>query len=160
MARTSIMVIVRPISSKTSPSRSFLTFDSDSHYCPDSGISLRLPQEADEVDVSFIAMGIYYHAYKQFRWSPGKNPTNTVHAADIAGGLWACAGWMSPIGRSSANSIAGEDILFHNEKSKVKEVEGMPPHDKKLVAPLFNLVRHDLLSLPVVSAVYYLFSGG
>ncbi|KAJ7582574.1 hypothetical protein C8J56DRAFT_222989 [Mycena floridula] len=73
-------------------------------------------------------------------WSPGKNPTNTVHAVDIAGGLWACAEWMAPLGRKSADSLAGETIIFHNEKTKVKEVEGMAPHDKHLVAPLFNLV--------------------
>jgi len=47
---------------------------------------------------------------------------------------------MAPLGRGAADSLAGEEIIFHNEKKKVKEVEGMPPHNKKLVAPLFNLV--------------------
>lgn len=75
------------------------------------------------------------------RWSPGKNPTNTVHVADIAGALWECAGWMAKLGRKAADEQAGEEIKFHNDKSKVKEVEGMPAHDEKIVAPLFNLVR-------------------
>lgn len=47
---------------------------------------------------------------------------------------------MAPLGRKAADSLAGEEIIFHNEKKKVKDVEGMPPHDQKLVAPLFNLV--------------------
>ncbi|KAF8894411.1 NAD-P-binding protein [Infundibulicybe gibba] len=73
-------------------------------------------------------------------WSPGKHPNNTVHVEDIAGALWACAEWMGPLGRTAANSVAGEVIPFHNEKSKVKEVEGMTPYDDKPIAPLFNLV--------------------
>ncbi|KAJ7684710.1 hypothetical protein DFH06DRAFT_1073589 [Mycena polygramma] len=73
-------------------------------------------------------------------WSPGKNPTHTVHADDVAGGLWACAQWMAPLGRKEADSLAGEAIIFHNDKSKASEVEGMPAPDKKLIAPLFNLV--------------------
>jgi hypothetical protein len=75
------------------------------------------------------------------RWSPGKNPSNTVHVDDIAGALWACAQWIAPLGRKAADSLAGEEIFFHNEKRKVKEVEGIPPHNQKLIAPLFNLVR-------------------
>ncbi|KAF5386875.1 hypothetical protein D9615_001683 [Tricholomella constricta] len=73
-------------------------------------------------------------------WSPGKNPNNTIHIDDVAGASWACAEWMAPLGRAAANSLAGEELIFHNDKKKVKEVEGMPPHDQKLVAPLFNLV--------------------
>jgi hypothetical protein len=53
--------------------------------------------------------------------------------------MWACAKWMAPLGRQSADSQAGEEIAFHNDKKKVKEVEGMPAHNAKLVAPLFNL---------------------
>jgi hypothetical protein len=49
---------------------------------------------------------------------------------------------MASQGRKQADIVAGEQIIFHNDKSKVSEVEGMPPHDKKLIAPLFNLVRH------------------
>jgi hypothetical protein len=48
---------------------------------------------------------------------------------------------MAGLGRIAANEQAGEEIKFHNDKSKVKDVEGMPAHDAKLVAPLFNLVR-------------------
>ncbi|KIY43672.1 hypothetical protein FISHEDRAFT_68077 [Fistulina hepatica ATCC 64428] len=72
-------------------------------------------------------------------WSPGKHPMNTVHVDDTAGAMWACAGWMAPMGRKEADAKAGEVIPFYNEKAKVKEVEGMPPADQKIVAPLFNL---------------------
>lgn len=44
-------------------------------------------------------------------------------------------------GRSEANSIAGEEIVFKNDKSKVDDVEGMIPHNVKVTAPLFNIVR-------------------
>jgi hypothetical protein len=47
---------------------------------------------------------------------------------------------MASHGRKEANQLAGEVIPFHNEKSKVKEVDGMIPHDQKIMAPLFNLV--------------------
>ncbi|KIK06638.1 hypothetical protein K443DRAFT_674295 [Laccaria amethystina LaAM-08-1] len=73
-------------------------------------------------------------------WSPGKNANNTVHIDDIAGAAWASAEWMAPLGRTAANQLAGEELLFHNDKSKVKEVGEMPPHNVKPVAPLFNLV--------------------
>ncbi|KAJ7211601.1 NAD-P-binding protein [Mycena pura] len=73
-------------------------------------------------------------------WSPGKNPTNTVHVDDVAGAMWACARWMAPLGRKEANSLAGENIIFRNDKSKASDVKGMPAADKKLIAPLFNLV--------------------
>ena len=59
---------------------------------------------------------------------------------DVAGAVWASANWMALQGRRSANQIAGEVITFHNDKSKVKEVVGMLPHDKNPIAPLFNLV--------------------
>lgn len=59
---------------------------------------------------------------------------------DVASGAWACANWISEKGRKAADELAGVPILFHNDKSKVSEVEGMLPHDAKLVAPLFNLV--------------------
>ncbi|KAJ6618315.1 hypothetical protein B0H10DRAFT_2164210 [Mycena sp. CBHHK59/15] len=63
---------------------------------------------------------VYGHMKKPMKsmWSPGKNPTNTVHTHDVAGGLWACAQWMALLGRKEADSLAGEIILFHNEKTK------------------------------------------
>lgn len=64
---------------------------------------------------------------------------HTVHVDDVAAAVWALGGWMAGLGRTEANTIAGEDIL-PNEKSKVKDVEGVPDLSKKLVAPLFNLV--------------------
>ncbi|KAJ7043259.1 hypothetical protein C8F04DRAFT_1207716 [Mycena alexandri] len=85
---------------------------------------------------------VYGHMKKPMKsmWSPGKNPTHTVHAEDVAGAMWALAEWMAPKGRKEADALAGELIIFHNEKSKAASVQGMPPADKKLVAPLFNLV--------------------
>jgi hypothetical protein len=74
------------------------------------------------------------------RHSPGKHPINTVHIEDVAGGLWAAAQWIAGTGRKEADTLAGEEIIFHNEKSKVKEVTGMLPHDTKVIAPVFNLV--------------------
>lgn len=77
-----------------------------------------------------------------YRWSPGKDAMNSVHVYDIAGALWACAEWMAPLGRKQANVLAGEEIIFHNDKKKVGVVDGMSPHDKKLIAPLFNVVSY------------------
>jgi hypothetical protein len=73
-------------------------------------------------------------------WSPGKNPTHTIHVEDVAGGAWACANWVANHGRKEADQLAGVPIIFHNDKTKVKEVEGMLPHDENPVAPIFNLV--------------------
>ena len=75
-----------------------------------------------------------------FRHSPGKYPSHTVHVDDIAGAMWAAAEWMAKTGRKEADAIAGEEIVFKNEKSKVAEVEGMIPHTQKVIAPLFNVV--------------------
>lgn len=110
--------------------------------CDHSFIGIWVSQKTHEVNVSFFGLVlIYKYRDALFRWSPGKNPTHTVHIDDVAGGMWACAQWMAPLGRKEANSLAGEAILFHNDKSKASEVEGMPAPDKKLIAPLFNLVR-------------------
>ena len=65
---------------------------------------------------------------------------NTVHSDDVAGGLWAAAEWMSRVGREEALKLAGEEIYWKNDKSKVTEVKGMPSPETKVVAPLFNLV--------------------
>ena len=75
-----------------------------------------------------------------YRWSPGKNSINTVHVLDVAGAAWASANWMAREGRKSANQIAGIPLLFHNDKNKVKEVDGAISPSEKPVAPLFNLV--------------------
>jgi hypothetical protein len=65
---------------------------------------------------------------------------HTVHSEDVAGGLWAAADWMSRVGRDEAQNLAGEEIFWRNDKNKVTEVPGMPPPEKKIIAPLFNLV--------------------
>lgn len=54
--------------------------------------------------------------------------------------MWACAEWMNKTGRKEADSIAGEEILFKNDKNKAKTVEGMADPSKKCIAPLFNVV--------------------
>ena len=79
------------------------------------------------------------------RWSPGKHPTHIVHVEDVAGSLWACAEWMAKTGRKEADSIAGEEILFKNDKSKIRELQGegvvgLVSPDTKCIAPAFNLV--------------------
>ncbi|KAH7921728.1 hypothetical protein BV22DRAFT_1107017 [Leucogyrophana mollusca] len=73
-------------------------------------------------------------------WGPGKDRMDTVHIDDVAGGMWACAEWIAPLGRKEADIVAGEKILFHNEKSKVAEVEGTCPPNSQPIAPVFNLV--------------------
>ena len=73
---------------------------------------------------------------------------NTVHVADVAGAAWALAQWMAGLGRTEADSLAGE-VIIPNDKSKVKEGEGhnLPDLSKKLVAPLFNLVSVTFVML-------------
>ncbi|TFK67905.1 NAD(P)-binding protein [Pluteus cervinus] len=110
---------------------------------------------------SAITVGaVYGYTKKPMKsmWSPGKNPTHTIHVDDVAGAAWACAQWIGPLGRSAANAAAGEVIPFHNDKNKVKEVEGMPAHNEKLVAPLFNLVddsNSTLLSVGQTITSYF-----
>lgn len=53
---------------------------------------------------------------------------------------------MASLGRKEADILAGEEIAFHNEKNKASQVEGMQSHDKKLIAPLFNLVGNITFS--------------
>ncbi|RDB21502.1 hypothetical protein Hypma_011415 [Hypsizygus marmoreus] len=116
-------------------------------------------------DFGIVASGItvasvygYLRKPMKSMWSPGKNPNNTVHVDDVAGASWACAEWMASLGRKAADSLAGEEIMFHNDKKKVKEVEGMPPHDRKLIAPMFNVVddsNSTLLSIGQVATSFF-----
>ncbi|OSD01666.1 hypothetical protein PYCCODRAFT_1368911 [Trametes coccinea BRFM310] len=111
--------------------------------------------------VPFIAVAACYGYLKQPMKavnSPGKYPSHTVHVDDIAGAMWACAEWMAKIGRKEADAIAGEEIPFKNEKSKVDEVEGMVPHNQKVIAPLFNIEddsKVTLVELGNVIASYF-----
>ncbi|KAJ8093315.1 hypothetical protein PM082_020801 [Marasmius tenuissimus] len=92
---------------------------------------------------TFITVAAVYGFLKspmKSLWSPGKHPMNTVHSDDIAGAVWASAQWIAGKGRQAAEASAGEEILFHNDKSKLKDIEGMVPHDKKVLVPVFNLV--------------------
>jgi len=101
------------------------------------------------ISSAITVASVYGHMKKPMKsmWSPGKNPTHTIHTDDVAGGMWACAQWIAPLGRKEADSLAGEEILFHNEKGKAAEVQGMPPPDRKLIAPLFNLVDNSQSTL-------------
>ena len=65
----------------------------------------------------------------------------TVHVEDVAAAAFALAQWMAKEGRQQANIIAGEE-LPSNDKSKIKEGKDLPDLNKKLVAPLFNLVSN------------------
>lgn len=78
----------------------------------------------------------------QTSWGPGKHPNHTVHVDDIVGAMWACAQWMANLGRKEADAIAGEEIVCKREKIKLHP-EGLPPPDKKCIAPLFNIVSPD-----------------
>ncbi|KZT26498.1 hypothetical protein NEOLEDRAFT_1177499 [Neolentinus lepideus HHB14362 ss-1] len=72
--------------------------------------------------------------------SPGTYPVHTVHIDDVVAAAWACAEWIAKVGRQEANTLAGESINFHNDKSVLKEVEGIVPPEQKIVAPVFNIV--------------------
>ncbi|OAX40511.1 hypothetical protein K503DRAFT_864570 [Rhizopogon vinicolor AM-OR11-026] len=80
-------------------------------------------------------------------WGPGKDGVNTVHIDDVSGGLWACAKWIASLGRQQANITAGEKIYFHNDKSKVKDIEGACSPDVQPVAPIFNLVDDSEMTM-------------
>ncbi|KAI0709040.1 hypothetical protein C8Q76DRAFT_799072 [Earliella scabrosa] len=111
--------------------------------------------------IPFIAVAACYGHLKQTMkalHSPGKYPSHTVHVDDIAGAMWAAAEWMAKTGRKEADAIAGEEIVFKNEKSKVAEVEGMVPHSQKVIAPLFNVEddsKVTLVELGNVIASYF-----
>ncbi|CAL1704277.1 unnamed protein product [Somion occarium] len=82
----------------------------------------------------------YLHKPMKGLWSPGKYPSHTVHIEDIAGAMFAVANWIAGIGRKEADSVAGEEIVFHNDKAQLEAVEGAAPPEKRCVAPLFNLM--------------------
>lgn len=93
--------------------------------------------------IPFVLRSLYH------RWSPGKHPSHTVHVDDVASALWACAEWMANVGgRAKADELAGEEIPWHNDKSKLAEVSEIVPPDRKVVAPLFNV--EDDSQLPYV----------
>ncbi|KAI0721618.1 hypothetical protein C8T65DRAFT_201291 [Cerioporus squamosus] len=112
--------------------------------------------------IPFIAVAACYGHLKQPMKalnSPGKYPSHTVHVDDIVGAMWAAAEWMAKTGRTEANTLAGEEIVFKNEKSKVDEVEGMVPPSKKVVAPLFNIEDDSKLTFVELGNVITSFFG-
>jgi len=108
-----------------------------------------------------IVGAVYGHMRKPMKtlWSPGTDPMNSVHVYDVACGSWACAEWMARLGRKEANSLAGEEIIFHNDKKMVEEIKGMSPHDRKLIAPMFNLVDDSNLTLAKAGTTVAAFFG-
>lgn len=123
-----------------------LLFQSDfshifsSYLCDYCGGCVWIHEETHEISVSTSLSILLTSTDILDSWSPGKHPMNTVHVDDIAGGAWACANWISKLGRKEADAAAGVPIIFHNEKSKIKDVEGARLADEKPVAPVFNLV--------------------
>ncbi|TFK54812.1 hypothetical protein OE88DRAFT_1805236 [Heliocybe sulcata] len=71
--------------------------------------------------------------------SPGTYPVHTVHIDDIVAAAWASAEWIAKIGRQEADTLAGEELVFHNDKKVLKEVEGVVAPEQKIVAPVFNV---------------------
>ncbi|TFK25041.1 hypothetical protein FA15DRAFT_668917 [Coprinopsis marcescibilis] len=91
-------------------------------------------------------------------WSPGKNPNNTVHIDDVAGAAWTAATWVAATGRKAADEAAGEEIIFHNDKNKIKEFTNIVPPSQRVVAPLFNIVddsNNTLLSVGQVVTSFF-----
>ncbi|KAI0080603.1 hypothetical protein K474DRAFT_1657758 [Panus rudis PR-1116 ss-1] len=112
--------------------------------------------------IGYIAVAAVYGYLKQpFRslWSPGKHPMHVVHVEDVAGAMWTLAEWMAGIGRKEANSIAGEEILFKNDKNKAKEVEGMVPPTTTVIAPLFNLEDDSNVTMAELGKIVTSFFG-
>ena len=81
-----------------------------------------------------------------------------MHVEDVAGGMWSCAEWMAGVGRKEANSIAGEEILFRNDKSKAKTIEGVVDPATKCIAPLFNIVSSCSASMQNPPLTRYMLS--
>jgi len=84
---------------------------------------------------------VYKHTKEKmnYLWS-ASTPVHVTHVEDIANGLWTCAKWIAGVGREKANELAGEEIWFAHEKSKVSEVSGCIDPSRHVTAPLFNLV--------------------
>ena len=104
------------------------------------GFDIWIHEEAHEDNVRAIILTLFPCSNVICSWGPGKDPVHSVHVEDVAGAMWACAQWMTPLGRKQADALAGEKIYFHNDKDKVKEVDGTCPANVQPVAPLFNLV--------------------
>ncbi|KAJ8595611.1 hypothetical protein M405DRAFT_806987 [Rhizopogon salebrosus TDB-379] len=131
--------------------------------------TLRMLASIDDLPLVVLRIGFVYGPYVEFGlyalvitvasiygymnkpmktpWGPGKDGVNTVHIDDVSGGLWACAKWIASLGRQQANITAGEKIYFHNDKSKVKAIEGACPPDVQPIAPIFNLVDDSEMTM-------------
>ncbi|KZT42003.1 hypothetical protein SISSUDRAFT_980784 [Sistotremastrum suecicum HHB10207 ss-3] len=95
-----------------------------------------------------VVIGRVYKFLEQemkFLWSPN-SPVHTVHLDDIARAAWSCATWIAPLGREEANKIAGEQIWFANDKSKLKGIDGVIDPSLTPIAPFFNLVDDSELT--------------
>lgn len=90
---------------------------------------------------AIIVSSVYGYLKKPVKsmWSPGKNPTNTVHVNDVAGAAWAAAKWMAPLGREAANGQAGVELACHIPQSEPPKTDEAIPKSQKVVAPVFNV---------------------
>ncbi|PAV23540.1 nad dependent epimerase dehydratase family [Pyrrhoderma noxium] len=103
------------------------------------------------IAISMTVASVYGYLKKPMKglWSPGKNPMHTVHVEDVAAAAYVLADWMAKEGKAKANEIAGEEIPSNDKgktKAAVSEIgEGfvLTDRNKKLVAPIFNLVDNS-----------------
>ncbi|OBZ75658.1 3-hydroxyisobutyrate dehydrogenase, mitochondrial [Grifola frondosa] len=77
-----------------------------------------------------ILRGGWCYGYLKQPMKGCKFSTHTVHIDDVVGALWACAEWMAKIGRKEADAIAGEEIVFRNDKNMYNVVDGMEDDSK------------------------------
>ncbi|KAF9452842.1 NAD(P)-binding protein [Macrolepiota fuliginosa MF-IS2] len=109
---------------------------------------------------AIVVASIYGYLKKPMKsmWSPGKNPTNTVHIEDVAGAAWAAANWIAPLGRQAANEKAGVEIPSHDPQTDSSKSPDSVPKTQKVVAPIFNVTddaNSTLLSVgQVVTSVF------
>ncbi|KAJ3572809.1 hypothetical protein NP233_g2838 [Leucocoprinus birnbaumii] len=90
---------------------------------------------------AIIVASIYGYLKKPMKsmWSPGKNPTHTVHIDDLAGAAWAAANWIAPLGRKAANEQAGVEILCHTPSTDPPQTPEAIPKSQKVIAPILNV---------------------
>jgi len=112
------------------------------------------------VSSAIIVASIYGYLKKPMKsmWSPGKNPTFTIHTEDLAGAAWAAANWIAPIGKQAANEKAGVEIPSHAPQGDPPKSSHLVPRDQKVIAPMFNVTddaNSTLLSVgQVVTSVF------
>ncbi|KAH8829597.1 NAD-P-binding protein [Flagelloscypha sp. PMI_526] len=119
------------------------------------------PYTPSLITTNLIVASVYGYMQKPMKGlhGPGKHAYNTIHIEDIAGVTWAAAKWMEGLGRAKADEVAGEVIRFRHEKDKVRDVEGSPSPDVKLVAPVFHVADDSNATLVSVASTACAFFG-